>query len=480
MGACTGVDYLGRLRDDREVWYRGERVGDVSSHPALARGARAIAQLYDRQQREDKRELLTFEQDGERFGMSFLTPRSVDDVSRRGAAFYDWASWSGGMLGRTPDYLSGSFMAFAAAAEFFGSARDEFATNVRNYFALIRGNDLALTHTLVNPSFNRAVTDAGKASEEVALHVVNETDAGLVVSGARLLATLGPLSDEIAVFPSTVLKADASSRAFAFGFAIPNATPGLKFVCRDGYDLGQPLFDQPLSGRFDEMDCLVLFDSVLVPWERVFLYDSPEQCNRAYAETNAVVHMMHQVCAKNVAKAEFLVGLLCAMCQASGMDKDIHIQGQIAEAMWAAESMRAFLFQAERRAEQDRWGVWVPERRPLDTARNLFPRLYPRLIEIVQQLGASSLMLTPSAADFDSPIGPDLERYLALLNLEARDRVALFRLAQELAVNGFGGRQELYERFFFGPPQLVAATYYQLYDKDACIERVQELLARAS
>jgi 4-hydroxyphenylacetate 3-monooxygenase len=370
-------------------------------------------------------------------------------------------------------------MAFASAAEFFGSAGSDFATNIRNYFEHIRRNDLALTHTLLNPSFNREVTAAGRASEEVALHVVEENDSGLIVSGARLLATLGPLADEIAVFPSTVLKADASSRAFAFGFAIPNATAGLKFICRDSYDLGQPLFDQPLAGRYEEMDCLVLFDRVQVPWERVFLYDSPDQCNRAYAETNAVVHMMHQVCAKNVAKAEFIVGLLCAICHANNGDSDPNVQGQIAEAMWVAETMRAFLYHAEGAAELDQWGVWVLLRRPLDTARNLFPRAYPRLVELVQQLGASSLMLTPSAADFASEIGPKLERYLALVNLKARDRVALFRLAQEVAVNGFGGRQELYERFFFGPPQLVAATYYQLYDKKIYLERVRTLLAEA-
>jgi 4-hydroxyphenylacetate 3-monooxygenase len=324
------------------------------------------------------------------------------------------------------------------------------------------------------------VSAQGKASEEVALRVVKETDAGIVVSGARLLATLGPLSDEIAVFPSTVLKADANSKAFAFAFAIPNASKGLKFLCRDSYDHEKSLFDAPLAGRFEEMDCLVIFENVLVPWNRVFLYDTPALCNEAYAATNAVVHMMHQVVAKNLAKAEFIVGLLCAICTASDKDKDLAVQGQIAEAMWIAESMRAFLYSAEAQAEADSWGVHVPLRRPLDTARNLFPKMYPRLIELVQLLGASSLMATASEADFSNAISVDVEKYLALVNLQSRDRVALFRLAHDVAVSGFGGRQELYERFFFGPQNLMAATYYKLYDKDQYIDRVRELLARAN
>jgi 4-hydroxyphenylacetate 3-monooxygenase len=275
-----------------------------------------------------------------------------------------------------------------------------------------------------------------------------------------------------------VLKADASSREYAFAFAIPNHTPGMKYICRDSYDTGKSLFDAPLSGRFEEMDSVVVFDDVLVPWERVFLYGDPARCNRAYVETNAVVHMMHQVVCKNLAKAEFVVGLLCAMCRASERDRDRAIQGQIAEAMWIAESMRAFLFSAEQQAHEDEWGTFVPLRRPLDTARNLFPKMYPRLVELVQLLGASSLMATPSEADFDAEIGADVERYFGLINLESRDRVALFRLAHDVAVSGFGSRQAHYERFFYGPQHLMASAYFELYDMDEYMDRVRELLAR--
>jgi 4-hydroxyphenylacetate 3-monooxygenase len=435
--------------------------------------------LLDRQHDAELRDLLTYELDGQRYATSFMQPRSVADVERRGRAMYDWAKWSSGMLGRTPDYLNASFMALAAAAEFFAADRPEFGRNIRAYYEHIRAHDLVLTHTLVNPSYDRARSDRGLPTEEVALHVVRETHAGLIVKGARLLATLGPLSDEIAVFPSTVLKADDAARRFAFAFAIPSRTPGMKYICRDSYDTGRALFDAPLSGRFEEMDSVVIFDKVLVPWERVFLYGDPARCNRAYADTNAVVHMMHQVVCKNLAKAEFIVGLLCAMCRASERDRDIAIQGQIAEAMWTAESMRAFLFSAERQAQTDSWGLHVPLRRPLDTARNLFPRMYPRLVELVQLLGASSLMATPSEADFGAEIGADVERYFGLVNLPSRDRVALFRLAQDVAVSGFGGRQTLYERFFFGPQHLMAAVYFELYDKEEYMGRVSELLARA-
>lgn len=480
MGICTGNDYLNRLRDGREVWLEGSRVTDVTTHPKLMRVAASMARLLDRQHEAGLSAQLSYCEAGseERYAMSFLRPQFVADVARRGAAFYDWAKWSNGMMGRTPDYLNCSFMAFAGAAEYFAECRPQFADNVRNYYTRIREHDLVLTHTLVNPQVNRHLTAQGLASPEVALRVVKETDEGLIVSGARLLATLGPLSDEIAVFPSTVLKAAPEMKPYALAFALPNDTKGMKYICRDSYDQGKSLFDAPLSGRFEEMDCIVLFDKVLVPWDRVFLYNSPELCNRAYAETNAVVHMMHQVVCKNLAKAEFIVGLLCAMTRASERDKDMTVQGQIAEAMWIAETMRAFVFSAEHQAEKDQWGLFVPLRRPLDTARNLFPKLYPRLIELVQLLGSSSLMATPCEADLANELKPDVAQYLQLAHLDSRDRIALFRLAHDVAVSGFGGRQALYERFFFGPPNIMASSYFGLYNKDEYVARVQELLDR--
>ena len=143
-----------------------------------------------------------------------------------------------------------------------------------------------------------------------------------------------------------------------------------------------------------------------------------------------------------------------------------------------AESVRAFLYSAEHKAHEDQWGLYIPERRPLDTSRNLFPKMYQRLIELVQQLGSSSLMATPCEVDFQSEISGDVEQYFQVANLASLDRVALFRLAQDVAVSGFGSRQGLYERFFFGPPHLMAAVYYDLYNKDEMMDRVDELLVR--
>ena len=129
------------------------------------------------------------------------------------------------------------------------------------------------------------------------------------------------------------MKATPDNVPFAFAFAIPIATKGLKLICRDSYDTGQSNFDAPLSSRYEEMDAVVIFENVLVPWERIFMYGEPELCNPAFSETNAVVHMMHQVACGKLAKSEFMVGLMCSIARASGRDKDLHTKGLIVEVM---------------------------------------------------------------------------------------------------------------------------------------------------
>ena len=482
-GVRSGAQYLAGLQDGREVWSGGERIDDVTTHPATRRGAATLGRFLDRQMDDDVRDTVTYvDEDGDRCAMAFMAPRSKDDVKARGRAYYEWATWSHGMFGRTPDYKNASLMSFATAKSWLdqgverGMGQADFAANMQNYYDYVRKNDKVLTHTLVNPQKSHAVAKEGKYDDEVALHVVKETDAGIIVKGARLLATLGPLADEIEVFPSTLLRGSEENIPFAFAFAIPINTPGLKLIARDTYDHGKSEFDAPLSSRFEEMDAVVIFDNVLVPWERLFMYREPLLCNQAFAATNAVVHMMHQVACGKLAKAEFMVGLMTAIAQSSGKDKDLHVKGQIAEVMMMTETVRALLYSAEEQAHEDQWGNFVPLRRPIDTSRNLFPKFYPRMVEILQLLGSSSLMATPAEADFSNALAGDVEQYFQLSNADSKDRVAMFRLAHDVCVSGFGNRQALYERFFFGPPAIMASGYFDLYDSQPYVERVKAFL----
>jgi len=392
--------------------------------------------------------------------------------------FRRWAEYSGGMIGRSPDYLNTSIAAMAAAWRFFSESDARFGDNIQAYYREVRRHDRCATHTLVNPKASRAAGWAGQTDADLALKLVEKTDEGIVVSGARMLATLGPLSEDLLVFPSTLLKEEPAAEPFALAFATPCNARGLRFLCRDSFDVGRSNFDAPLSSRFEEMDCVVIFDNVLVPWARVFLCGDVTRCNALYGETNAVVNMMHQVVVKDTVKAEFLLGLATKIAQVSDAIGLAHVRDRLAEMIITTELMRSCLRAAEADSHEDKWGEFVPARAPLDVARNLFPRLYPRLVEIIQLNASSSLVATPSEADFKSPLLPEIERYFATSGALAKDRVALYRLAWDVAGSAFGGRQALYERFFFGDPVRMASALVDATDLTPLVRRVEAFLKR--
>ena len=337
-----------------------------------------------------------------------------------------------------------------------------------------------LTHTLLN--FQRSRLPLATPLEDntdTALSVIEERADGVVVHGARILATLGPLADEIAVYPtrSHSLPGGAPDHT-VFAFAIPCETQGIKFLCRESFDLGNSHFDHPLGSRFEEMDAVVIFDHVLVPWERVFLLGDVELANNLQIATNRHLHTGHQVVTKNVSKCEFLLGLLSLMTDALGSSKLPYVNQMVAEVIENLEITKACLRASEVDAKLDEWGVMAPAHFPLRVAQNQFIRMYPRMIEILQLTGSSSLMALPTEADMNGPLSPEIRRYLETDNASADERVRIFRLAWDTACSAFGSRQVLYERFFQADFVRNAVILCDLYDKEPAMARVREFLEK--
>ncbi len=274
-------------------------------------------------------------------------------------------------------------------------------------------------------------------------------------------------------------RSEAKDDPYALAFAIPNNTPGLKFISRESFDYGKTTWDHPLSARFEEGDAIVTFENVFVPWDRVFVCGDTAICNRTFQETNAVVHMSHQVVAKNIVKTEFILGVALSMIDAIGIDQFQHVQDKAAEIMLTLETMKSHLFRAEHEAKLDRWGMMTPDFTALNAARNWYPRIYPRLIEIVRILGASGLMGIPTKDDFaHEEIGPLIQRGLQGKQIDGYEKVQLFRLAWDLTLSAFGARQTHYEYYFFGDPVRMGMAYFSGFEKDQYKEFVQQFLKK--
>lgn len=480
MPARTGKQYIeGLKKANNNVYISGDRVEDVTEHPSYRNVIQSMAELFDLQYEKPEKMLYKSPASGDQVGLSFLQPKSIDDLIARREMISEWARHTGGMMGRTPDYLNASVMAFGSAHEFFAEADPMFAENAKNYYEYCRENDIALTHTLIHPQVNRAKAQHEQKDANVALHIEEKRKDGIVVDGVRLLATQGGITDEIVVFPSTVKKSGEKDDPYSIAFAIPNNTPGLKFVGRESFDYGKSHWDHPLASRFEEGDSIVLFDHVFVPWERVFVCEDSAVCNRTFAETNAVAHMAHQVIAKNVVKTEFVLGVVLSLMDSIGIDKFQHVQDKGTEIMLALETMKSHLYRAEHNAKLDKWGTMTPDFAPLNAARNWYPQMYPRFTEILRILGASGLMGIPTEADFNhEEIGIMLNRAAQGKNLEGYERVQLFRLAWDLSMSAFGNRQTHYEYYFFGDPVKMHMAYFDAYDKGPLKEMVTDFLGR--
>ena len=480
MGAISGAQFLERLdRTPREVWYGDKKItGSVSGHPEFKGVARSIAALYDMQLKPDLKGFMTYESPKTRepVGASFMQPHSKEEMTQRTRMMKAWADYSGGIMGRTADYLNSSIMAMAAAADFFGKDGRDYASNIRGYYEHVRENDLLLTHTLINPQANRGVGPSKQADPFVAARVVEKTDEGVVIRGARMLATL-PIADEILVFPSTVIRSGQDDVPYSIAFALPVSARGLKFICRESFTSGSA-YDHPLASRFDEQDAVVIFDDVVVPWERVFVLEDPEKANRVNEATDAIVFMAHQATVREASKAEFIAGLATLVAETIGADQFPQVQEKISELLLIAETMKAFLGASEWNAKVNRWGLMTPDYVPINSARNLWPRIAPTMASMLKQLGASGLMAIPPEEILASPARPDVDRYYQAKLADGEERIRLFKLAWDVAGSSFGGRQDLYERFFFGDPVRMASAYYAWYNKEPYKERVKELLHR--
>ena len=482
MGIRTGQQYLDKLNGmTPHVVIEGEVVREkVAEHPAFRNVARSYAKLFDMQHDDRHQGALTYPSPatGDLVNASFLVPRTEDDLRRRRAAISTWAEASNGFLGRTGDYMNSALTALGTAEKWFAQADPKFADNIRNYYEWARENDTLATHTLIPPQVNRSVSGSEQLGGQLSAHVVDERSDGIVVRGARMLATIAPIADELLVFPSTVLRGGPEDAPYSYAFAIPNDTPGLRYLCRTSLYNGGSTHDEPLASRYEEMDAVAIFDDVFVPNERIFMLGNPQLCNAFYTETGAGALMTHQVVTRTIAKSEFFLGLASELAESIGIDGFQHIQEDIAELIIDVEIGKALVRASEADAAPNEAGIMLPKWTTLNAARNWYPKIAQRFPQIIRKFSASGLMALPGEADVNSSARADIDLYLQGKTLPGPERVRLFKLAFDASISGFSGRQSLYEYFFFGDPVRMAGALVNTYDREPVRARLREFLHR--
>nr|WP_295770509.1 4-hydroxyphenylacetate 3-hydroxylase N-terminal domain-containing protein [Rhodoferax sp.] len=462
-GVRNGADYVASLQDGRSVWIDGERIKDVTVDRRFRGAIQSIADLYDMQCDPALSEKMTFPSptSGARVGLSYIQPRSPEDLRRRREMMKTWMDAVGGMMGRTPDFLNVMVSAHASAHELFAVGGEKFGKNIVNYHEFIRENDLALTHSLVSPDIDKRKQMFEQPGDMV-MRVVRESDAGIYVSGARSVATLGPLANEVLIMPAAAkfpLVEDAE--AYAVGFAAAIDTPGMKMICRPSFSTKGRFANDPLSARMDEMDAVIWFEDAFIPWERVFMYRSIKAVESAMKSPSGP-HGSHQSATRSLAKLEFLLGIAYNLVEVNHSQFP-NVMVQLSELVAFVETLRALVRVAEIDCVPGPCGTVVPYEQPLNVVRAQYPAMHARALEILQFLGAGNLMVAPTVEDLHSESGPAIERYCAGADIPAERKMQLMRLAWDASSSSFAGRQNLYEKFFSGDPWRNAAMRGEKY-----------------
>lgn len=440
----TGEEYLQSLRDGRSVYIDGERVQDVTTHPAFRNSARSIARLYDAMHDPQTSEVTTGrDRDGILTHRFFMPSYGSEDLLAAREAIACWSRMSYGYMGRTPDYKA-SFMASLGADPRWYAP---FEASASKWYREYAEQALFLNHVLVNPPIDR--NKAVHEVEDVYVHVVDERDGGMVVSGAKMLATGSVLTHATFVAQNSAVELqEGKAEDYALAFIAPLDTPGKKLICRTSYEeTARSPWDNPLSSRFDENDAVVIFDNAFIPWENVLVYRDVRKATGFYQQSGFMPRYTLQSATRLGVKLDLLCGLFARAIKANGSDGFRGVQAALGELIGWRNLIWALTSTLCHETMPGPGDSVVPKLEYATLVRLFGTMAVPKARSLFAEfLGGSPMVIPSSYRDLQNPeLRPLLDRFYRGSTGDAHDRIKLFKLLWDAVGTEFGSRHEWYE-----------------------------------
>ena len=418
LGAMTGRRFIDSLRDGREVWLDGERVPDVTTHPAMTGMVHELARIYDLQHSSEFGEQMTFvsPDTGNRCSLSWQLPTSSEDLKLKRRNSEIWNGQSLGQLGRSPDILAPHIITLYNSRDALAAVKNDrcdFGENITNYHRLCMENDLFLTHALGDPQVDRSEQPQNEQrailEEDIALHVVEETNEGVIVHGAKQLATAAPISNETYVSLSATFVRRADPR-FVLAFSIPTSSSGLKILCREPVSQFPGSFGHPLGALYDEQDSMLFFENVLVPWDRLFmLYEATPLLQRLGSNVNFMGWA-------NLCRIHYRMRLMAAVAtmiaEAIGVIEYREVAAKLGEMATYCEMWRHAMDGVEHDAFMTEGGLMSLG--SMSGMNIFFAQTSARMVQLLREISGSGMIMQPSENDLANPeLRPFLDRYMS-------------------------------------------------------------------
>ncbi len=476
----TGKDHIESLRDGRAVYLHGQRVDDTTVHPAYRNAIRSVSDLFDFQCRSENREMMTFSTGSGTANRIWEMPESYNKLRARRRALEAWNGLHAGFLGRAPDHVASCIAGMYMGLDVFEAYDRKRAAALSDYYKYARDNDLYLTYAIINPQADRSKAASQQRSEYLSAGVVDHDPFGITVRGAKMLATAAIMANE--VFVTSIQPLQAGDEKHAVSFAIPLNAKGLKILSRKSYEeTAQRQFDNPLSYRFDENDAVLFFDDVKVPWDRVFVFDSIEMCQKQFHATPAHVYQNYQSMVRLSVKMRFLAGIGRRISEINGIGGFPQVREILGQLAAEAAMVDALVESMETKGTH--YGrYYIPDRHTLYAAQTLTQQLYPRVLNTLRELaGAGMIMLPSSVRDFDNQeVSALIEKTQQSPAANATDKVKFYKLAWDAVGSEFASRHQQYEMFYAGAGFVVKNHSFRTYDWAAAGALVDRMLSSYS
>jgi 4-hydroxyphenylacetate 3-monooxygenase len=476
----SGLDYINGLRDGRQIYLDGEVISDVTTHPAFTGVIRSIANTYDFNNDEANRAIATYPSPttGEPVNLSYLIPRSGEDLARRRVALRKSMERTFGLVGRGPEHVASFLAGWAGRADIFAKSGQRYADNIVAFYEHARDNDLFCTYAIVPPQIDRSKPAHQQEDPHLYAGVKEEREDGIVITGAQMLATGAVVADYVIL--SYIQPLPEGDEDYAISVAVPLGAPGLRVLSRRSYAAGaNSVFDYPLSKQFDETDSLVVFDDVFIPWKHVFAYRDRQLVADQWNKTPAHLLGNNQAQIRLATKLDFLTGMASKLTKMTRTYNAPAVKGALGELAAYTSLIHGQIYAQEQNAEIDEMGVAWPARAECFAVMVIQSELYPKMLHMVRDLAGGGLIQLPSSVeDFLNPkTRADLERYVQSPGVESAERVKLLKLVWDLVGSEFASRHQQYEMFYVGAPFVVKMRMFQVFDFDRGEDLVDRALA---
>lgn len=470
----TGDEYRASIRDGREVWMNGERVEDVVTHPAFKPLVDIRARVYDMAHEPATQDIMTYvdELTGERSAVALKLPRSKEDWADKRRSVDTVMDDIGGVVTRIGDETIGEMWSLYDGQEILNQVDPTFSAHIRAHLLQAIHQDLFHVSATTDPRADRSGS-ASPQNPASFLRAVRETGRGIVVRGAKY-ETGAPYANQAFVKPTQAVWGDSELSEYAVGFICDMGAPGLKHICRTGFAGRTNPEDYPLSNKFDEVDALVVFDDVEIPWENVLFY----RHTRAASFIRATIYRYSAFpYVQRVLKlADMLIGAALFNVRQTGLERQQAVQEKLAALACWREGINAHLTASIAMAELSPGGLLMPNQSLIYTGRVLASSQLPAMMHVARELCGGQIGITPDVASFRDPeTGPWLEKFYTINDeWDAEDRRKLLAFARDLINSDYAGHRLTFQLFAQSPPFANLAAVYRAFDWDGPLDFVQK------